>query len=106
MPEKTCLGEITPQEFEAHKDVIKDEIVKNRVTHVIYEDDRVLKSVQALKAGDIKTFGQYLNQSHASLKDLYEERIPLYEKYANIIVEMPDGTKMDAVNAVLKVLNA
>ena len=72
MPEKTCLGEITPAEFEAHKDVIKDEIVKNRVTHVIYEDDRVLKSVEALKKGDIATFGQYLNQSHASLKDLYE----------------------------------
>lgn len=72
MPDKNCLGEISPQEFEAHKDVLGDEIIKNRITHVIYEDDRVLKSVEALKKGDIEAFGKYMNQSHASLRDLYE----------------------------------
>lgn len=72
MPEKNCLGEITPEEFEAHKSVIEDEVVRNRITHVIYEDARVLKSVEALKKGDITAFGQYMNQSHASLRDLYE----------------------------------
>ncbi len=72
MPEKNCLGEITPEEFEAHKNAIEDEVVRNRVTHVIYEDARVLESVKALKNGDIKAFGQYMNQSHASLRDLYE----------------------------------
>lgn len=72
MPEKHCLGEITPEEFEAHKSVITDPVILKRITHVIYEDDRVLKSIAALKSGDIKTFGSYLNQSHASLKDLYE----------------------------------
>ena len=66
------MGEITPEEFEAHKDAISDETVKRRVTHVIYEDDRVLKSVKALKEGDIKAFGQFMNQSHASLRDLFE----------------------------------
>lgn len=72
MPEKNCLGEITPEEFEAHKDAISDETVKRRVAHVIYEDDRVLKSVKALKEGDIEAFGQFMNQSHASLRDLFE----------------------------------
>lgn len=72
LPGKNCLGEITPEEFEAHKDAISDETVKRRVTHVIYEDDRVLKSVKALKEGDIKAFGQFMNQSHASLRDLFE----------------------------------
>lgn len=72
MPEKTCLGEITPNEFEAHKAVLDNPIIQKRVAHVIYEDDRVLKSVAALKKGDIKTFGEYLNASHASLKNLYE----------------------------------
>ncbi len=72
MPEKTCLGEITPEEFEIHKHVISDPIIKNRVTHVIYEDARVLKSIDALKKGDIETFGHLMNESHASLKDLYE----------------------------------
>ena len=72
MPDKTCLGDITVKEFEQHKDLIKDEIIKNRVQHVIYEDDRVLKSVDALKNNDILAFGQYMIQSHNSLRDLYE----------------------------------
>lgn len=72
MPEKTCLGDITVAEFEQHKDLITDEIIKNRVMHVIYEDDRVLKSVEALKNNDINAFGQYMIQSHNSLRDLYE----------------------------------
>ncbi|MDP4134121.1 MAG: galactokinase [Bacillota bacterium] len=72
MPDKNCLGEITPDEFEKNKAAIKDPVVLKRITHVIYEDDRVLKSVKALKSGDIASFGQYMNQSHASLKDLYE----------------------------------
>ena len=40
------------------------------------------------------------------MKDLYEERTPLYEKYADIVVEMPDGTKAEAVNAVIEALKA
>lgn len=72
MPDKKCLGEISPEEFEAHKDAISDETVRRRITHVIYEDDRVLKSVDALKKGDIEAFGKFMNASHASLRDLYE----------------------------------
>lgn len=72
LPNKNCLGEISPEEFESHKDVIKDEIILKRITHVIYEDDRVLRSVEALKKGDISSFGKYMNESHASLRDLYE----------------------------------
>ncbi|MBQ3114703.1 MAG: galactokinase [Clostridia bacterium] len=72
MPDKTCLGDISVSEFEKHKDLIKDEIIKNRVQHVVYEDDRVLKSVESLKNNDIFAFGQYMIQSHNSLRDLYE----------------------------------
>ncbi len=72
MPEKTCLGEISVEEFEQHKHLIENETVRRRVKHVIYEDDRVLKSIVALKAGDIKTFAEYMNQSHDSLRDDYE----------------------------------
>ncbi len=72
MPEKTCLGEISPGEFEKSKHLIKDPVIRNRVTHVIYEDDRVLRSVEALKNGDIALFGKLMNESHASLRDLYE----------------------------------
>lgn len=72
MPEKTCLGEITADEFEQHKALITDEIVLNRVTHVISEDNRVLKAIDALKNGNLVEFGRLMNASHVSLRDLYE----------------------------------
>lgn len=72
MPEKNYLGEISVAEFEAHKNLIKDEIVLKRAEHVVYECDRVLKSVDALGAGDIASFGKLMNASHDSLRDLYE----------------------------------
>lgn len=72
MPEKNCLGEISVDEFEKHAHLIEDEIVRKRIKHVIYEDDRVLKSIDALTCGDIKTFAMYMNESHDSLRDDYE----------------------------------
>ncbi len=72
IPNATCLGDITLEQFEQHKHLIKDEVVRNRVEHVIAENDRVLKSVEALKNDDIQNFGQLMNASHTSLKHLYE----------------------------------
>lgn len=46
--------------------------ILDRAKHVVDECTRVAESVEALKKGDIKTFGELLNQSHYSLRDLYE----------------------------------
>lgn len=43
-----------------------------RAKHVVYEIDRVLQSVTALKAGDMLRFGELMNVSHDSLRDDYE----------------------------------
>lgn len=72
LPEKTCLGEISAEEFEANKHFIENETVLKRVTHVIYEDNRVLESIDCLKKGELEKFGRLLNASHDSLRDLYE----------------------------------
>ena len=72
MPEKNCLGEISVAEFEANKHLIEDEVVQRRIKHVIYEDERVLASIEALKNGDIAKFGEYMNLSHDSLRYDYE----------------------------------
>lgn len=69
---KTCLGDITLEEFLENKSAIKDETILKRVQHIITEDDRVQKSVSALFNGDIKLFGKQMNESHNSLRDLYE----------------------------------
>ncbi|MDO5311576.1 MAG: galactokinase, partial [Clostridia bacterium] len=72
LPDKNCLGEISMEEYEAYKHLITDETVNNRVRHVISEDDRVLRSVEVLKQGDLNAFGKLMNASHESLRDLYE----------------------------------
>ena len=72
LPDISCLGDVTADMFEKTKHLITDEIILKRVTHVINEDDRVLRSIDALSAGNIELFGQLMNESHDSLRDLYE----------------------------------
>ena len=71
LPGITCLADVTPDMFEANKDVLSGKI-RDRAEHVVYECDRVKKSVEALNRGDLLYFGKLLNESHASLRDLYE----------------------------------
>ena len=71
MPGITCLADVTPQQFAQHSGVLSGKIL-DRAKHVVDECARVAESVEALKKGDIKTFGELLNQSHYSLRDLYE----------------------------------
>ncbi len=72
LPRASCLGEISMEDFSRFKHEIKDEAVRKRAEHIIAEDDRVLKSVEALNNNDIELFGQYMTASHDSLRDLYE----------------------------------
>ena len=72
LPDVSWLGEISYAAFKQHEHLIEDEVVKKRVEHVISEDDRVLRSVEALKNDDIHAFGRLMIASHHSLRDLYE----------------------------------
>ena len=67
-----ALGDLTPEEFEAHKSLIKYEIQLQRAKHAVYENQRTIDAVTALKAGDIERFGKLMNQSHISLRDDYD----------------------------------
>ncbi|NLM51023.1 MAG: galactokinase [Clostridiaceae bacterium] len=72
IPNATCLCDITKDQFEQYAHHIEDEVIRNRVKHVIYENARVLRSVDALSNGDLIEFGKLMNASHDSLRDLYE----------------------------------
>ena len=65
------LGDLSEEEFEAHKDAIQDPIRVKRAKHAVYENQRTIRAVAALKANDIKTFGELMNASHVSLRDDY-----------------------------------
>lgn len=62
----------TPDEFERYKHAIKDDVIKRRARHVIYENERVKNAAAALNSGDLRRFGELMNESHISLRDDYE----------------------------------
>ena len=66
------LGDLTEEQFEAHKDAIQDPICRKRAKHAVYENQRTIKAVQALKDNKVEEFGKLMNASHVSLRDDYE----------------------------------
>lgn len=66
------LGDLTEEEFELHKQAIKDPVRRKRAKHAVYENQRTLRAAEALKKQDVELFGQLMNASHTSLRDDYE----------------------------------
>ena len=65
------LGDLTEEEFEAHKDAISSDVCRLRAKHAVYENQRTIKAVAALKENKIEEFGKLMNASHVSLRDDY-----------------------------------
>ncbi len=66
------LGDLSEEQFEEYKGAIKDDICQKRAKHAVYENQRTIKAVAALKNDNIKLFGELMNASHVSLRDDYE----------------------------------
>lgn len=66
------LGDLDEEAFDKYKNAIKDSVRLKRAKHAVFENQRTIRAVAALRAGDINTFGELMNQSHISLRDDYE----------------------------------
>ncbi len=66
------LGQLTGEAFEQYKDAIKSEVRQRRARHAVYENQRTIQAVEALKADQLEEFGRLMNASHVSLRDDYE----------------------------------
>ena len=66
------LGELDEAAFEKYKEAVSDEVCRRRAKHAVYENQRTVRAVEALKANDLELFGQLMNASHVSLRDDYE----------------------------------
>lgn len=71
-PDLQLLGQLTLAQFQANESLIADETVRRRARHVVEEIDRVARSIDVLKRGELAAFGALMNASHDSLRDLYE----------------------------------
>lgn len=85
------LGDLTEEQYEAHKSAIKDEVCVRRAKHAVYENQRTIRAVEALKKNDLKLFGELMNASHVSLRDDYEVSC------AEIDVLVEEAWKIDGV---------
>lgn len=67
----SCLADLKYKDLERYKAFLPD-IVYNRTKHVVLECQRVKDALTAMKNKDIVKLGKLLNESHNSLRDLYE----------------------------------
>ena len=72
-----ALRDLDVDSFEARASELPP-LLRRRCRHVVHENDRTLRAADALRGdessghGDLAAFGRLMNQSHASLRDLYE----------------------------------
>ena len=66
------LCSLTPEELEKRLHMIPDEICRKRARHAVYESERARLGAEALYRGDLHSFGQLMNLSHASLRNDFE----------------------------------
>lgn len=66
------LGDLNEEQFEAMDGAIASPVRVKRARHAVYENQRTIKAVEALKENNIEFFGELMNESHVSLRDDYE----------------------------------
>jgi galactokinase len=71
LPGVRALRDVSVADFERLSGKLPD-VVRKRCRHVVSENARTLAAAAALAAGDLKTTGRLMNESHASLRDDYE----------------------------------
>ena len=68
----STLGDLTKEQFEKHKHLIKDETNQKRAKHAVYENERTIEALKKLEENDLEAFGKLMNESHLSLQHDYE----------------------------------
>ena len=94
-----ALRDVTPEQFHARENELKaeSELVYKRAKHVVYEDQRVLDAVAALKANDMVKLGQLMGESHDSMRDDFEITIPEIDylvELAQVAIGKNGGARM------------
>jgi galactokinase len=97
MPDRriAALRDVTSADLERYGEALP-ETIRKRVRHVVTEDERVLLSVEALRAGELERFGQLMYESHVSMRDDYQITVPAVDHLIELARQMPYvlGTRM------------
>jgi galactokinase len=71
LPGIRALRDVSLADFNKYAHLL-DPIVARRARHVVEECERTVAAVESLKRNDLAAFGQAMNNSHRTLRDLYE----------------------------------
>jgi galactokinase len=83
LPEIKSLRDVSVEEFHRFADKLPEEVYK-RARHVVEEIERSSQAETLLEAGNVKRFGELMNECHASLRDDYEVSSPELNAMASI----------------------
>jgi galactokinase len=83
LPEIKSLRDVSVEEFNRFAGKLPEEVHK-RARHVVEEIERSRLAESLLEAGDVRQFGELMNQCHVSLRDLYEVSCPELDVMANV----------------------
>ena len=86
----SCLCDLSRDELDELAYSVKDPVNLRRAFHAVSENERASRAAEALKAGDLNTFGRLMNASHVSLRDNYEVTVPELDVLASLAWEF-DG---------------
>lgn len=67
----SCLADLTIEEYDKYSHLLSGKL-RYRVKHVVEECYRVSQAERAMKTGNVARLGELLNESHDSLRYLYE----------------------------------
>jgi galactokinase len=83
LPGIRSLRDVSVEEFNRFADKLPEQVSK-RARHVVEEIERSNQAEALLEAGNLRHFGELMNQCHASLRDLYEVSSPELNAMANV----------------------
>jgi galactokinase len=85
-PRISALRDVSLEQLKAHASDLPPVIYK-RCLHVVEENDRVLRTGEGFRAGDLAAVGRLMRASHVSMRDLYEVSC----RELDIMVEAAEG---------------
>lgn len=65
------LSDLNHSTFIEYSYLIKDDVRRKRVKHIVSENHRTIKTLSFLEKGDLNSVGKLINESHISLRDDY-----------------------------------
>jgi galactokinase len=88
LPAIRALRDVSEADLARHEGLLPDPI-RRRCRHVVGENARTLAAAEALRRGELETFGKLMAGSHRSLRDDYEVSCPELDVLAEVAEATP-----------------